>query len=123
MVGKDRVMVTPVLAHGMGHMLSLFPLFMIGAAIFVILIAMRDGSNKKTNTRTIPINPLSRQMHAATRRRSRSTGPSTEGPSSEKTFRRFGAPRLRVMEGEAEGTRPAIPRRFEPPPPSRRKTG
>jgi hypothetical protein len=112
-------MVTVVLAHGgMGGLMELFPLLFIGAAIFFIVTALRDGSHKKSNTTTIPTNPLSRQVHFATRRRTeRSTV-----PSSEKPIRRFGAPRLQVMAGEAEGNRPAVPRRFEPPPP-RRKTG
>jgi hypothetical protein len=114
-------MVTPVLAHGMGHFVTLFPLIMVLAAIFVIVTAMRDGSDKKRSTRTLPTSPLSRQVHAATRRRrsERSTAPSERS-------RRFGPPpRLRVMEGEAaQGNRPAVPRRFEPPPPQRRrKTG
>jgi hypothetical protein len=115
-------MVTPVLAHGMGHFVTLFPLIMVGAAIFVIVTAMRDGSDKTRSTRTLPTSPLSRQVHAATRRRGseRSTAPSSERPG-----RRSGAPHLQVMDGEAaDGNRPALPRRFEPPPPQRRrKTG
>lgn len=113
-------MVTPVLAHGgMGGLMEFFPLLFIGAAIFFIVTALRDGSDKKTTTRTLPTNNLSRQVHFATRR------PRPErvaAPSSERMGRRFGPPKLRVMEGEGEGTRPPIPRRFEPPPP-RRKTG
>ena len=113
-------MVTPVLAHGgMGGMMEFFPLLFIGAAIFFIVTALRDGSDKRTNTRTLPTNNLSRQVHFATRppRRER-----VAVSNSERLGRRFGPPKLRVMEGEGEGTRPAIPRRFEPPPP-RRKTG
>jgi hypothetical protein len=114
-------MVTPVLAHGgMGGLMEFFPLVFIVGAIFVIVTAMRDGSDKKTNTRTLPTNNLSRQVHFATRPPRAERAVAT--PSAEKGFRRKSAPRLKVMEGEAEGTRPAIPRRFEPPPP-RRKTG
>lgn len=114
-------MVTAVLAHGgMGGLMEFFPFLFIGAAIFVIVTALRDGSDKKTNTRSLPTNNLSRQVHFATRR------PRAErvvaSSNSERLGRRFGPPRLRVMEGEGEGSRPAIPRRFEPPPP-RRKTG
>lgn len=113
-------MVTPVLAHGgMGGLMEFFPFLFIGAAIVVIVTAMRDGSGKKTNTRTLPTNNLSRQVHFATRR------PRSEratAPNSERLGRRFGPPKLRVMEGEGQETRPAVPKRFEPPPP-RRKTG
>ena len=113
-------MVTPVLAHGgMGGLMEFFPFLFIGAAIFVIVTALRDGSGKTTNTRTLPTNNLSRQVHFATRR------PRPERaavPNTERLGRRFGPPKLRVMEGEGDGTRPAIPRTFSPPPP-RRKTG
>jgi hypothetical protein len=114
-------MVTPVLAHGgMGGLMEFFPFLFIGAAIVVIVTAMRDGSGKKTNTRTLPTNNLSRQVHFATRRprSERATAP----PNPERLGRRFGPPKLRVMEGEGQANRPAVPKRFEPPPP-RRKTG
>lgn len=112
-------MVTPVLAHGMGHFVTLFPLAMISAAVFFIWTALRDGSDKRTNTRTLPTNNLQRQVHFATRR----PRPEKEKATpQERLGRRLGAPKLQVMEGEAESNRPAIPRRFEPPPP-RRKTG
>jgi hypothetical protein len=105
----------------MGGLMEFFPFLFIGAAIIVIVTAMRDGSGKNTNTRSLPTNNLSRQVHFATRR------PRPEratAPNPERLARRFGAPKLRVMEGEGQGdgNRPAIPRRFEPPPP-RRKTG
>jgi hypothetical protein len=120
-VGKDTGMGIPVLAHGgMGGLMEFFPFLFIGAAIFVIVTALRDGSGKKTNTRTLPTNNLSRQVHFATRRPRAERAAS---PNSERLGRRFGTPKLHVMEGETEGNRPAIPRRFEPPPPSRRKTG
>ncbi|MEW6477482.1 MAG: hypothetical protein AB1679_34970 [Actinomycetota bacterium] len=113
-------MVIPVLAHGgLGGLMEFFPFLFIGAAIFVIVTAMRDGSGKKTNTRTLPTNSLSRQVHFATRR-PRSDRATV--PNSERLGRRFGAPKLHVMDGESADNRPAIPRRFEPPPP-RRKTG
>jgi hypothetical protein len=103
----------------MGGLMEFFPFLFIGAAIFVIVTALRDGAGKTTNTRTLPTNNLSRQMHFATRRprAERATVSNSERPG-----RRFGPPRLRVMEGEGEATRPAIPRTFSPPPP-RRKTG
>lgn len=113
-------MVTPVLAHGgMGGLMEFFPFLFIGAAIIVIVTAMRDGSGKNTSTRTLPTNNLSRQLHFATRR------PRPErvvAPNPERLARRSGAPKLQVMDGEAEVNRPVIPKRFEPPPP-RRKTG
>lgn len=110
---------TSVLAH-MGGMIQFFPVLFIGAAIFFIVTALRDGSGKRSNTRSLPTNNLSRQMHFATRRPRAERAASS---NSERLGRRFGPPKLRVMEGETEGNRPAIPRRFEPPPPSRRKTG
>lgn len=114
-------MVTPVLAHGgMGGLMEFFPFLFIGGAIIVIVTAMRDGSGKKTNTRTLPTDNLSRQVHFATRRPRAERAAASS--NSERLGRRFGPPRLRLMDGEAEANRPAIPRRFEPPPP-RRKTG
>lgn len=115
-------MSTPVLADGgMGPVATIYPLAIIGAAIFFIIIALRDGQNKNAKTRSLPTSPLSRQFHAAVRRQrpERSTGPSSERPG-----RRFGAPSLQVMEGgeAAEGDRPTVPRRFAPAPP-RRKSG
>jgi hypothetical protein len=116
-------MVAPVLAHGMGHVVTIFPLAMICAAIFFIMTALRDGSDKKTNTRTLPTNNLERQVHFATRK-PRAERKAQEASTQERLGRRFGAaPKLRVMEGEADENRPAVPRHFEPPPPSRRKTG
>jgi hypothetical protein len=111
----------PVLAH-MGGMIEFFPfLFLFGAA-FVIFTALRDGSHKRTNTRTLPTNNLSRQVHFATRKPRKDK--SAAAPTNvERLGRRFGAPKFQLMEGEAESNRPAVPRRFEPPPPSRRKTG
>jgi len=111
-----------VLAHGPGGLFDLFPLLFLGAAVFVIWIAMKDGQNKKSNTRTLPTSPLSRQVHAALRKQrpERSTEPS----SGDRVVRRFGAPSLQVMEGgESDAKRPpTVPRRFEPAPP-RRKSG
>ena len=112
-----------VLAHGPGGIFDLFPLLFLIAAGLVIWIAMRDGQNKKTNTRTLPTSPLSRQMHAAIRKQrpDRSTEPS----SGDRVVRRFGAPSLQVMDGgeSTDGSRPpTLPRRFEPAPP-RRKSG
>ncbi len=113
-------MKTVVLAHGPGGMFDLFPLVMLGAAAFVIWTALRDGSDKRNATRTLPTNPFSRQLHAALRpqRPERSAAPSPErGP------RRRGGTPLQVMEGGEAGekNRPKIPQRFEPAPPSRRK--
>jgi len=113
-----------VLAHGPGGLFDLFPLLFLVMAVIVIWIAMRDGQNKKTNTRTLPTSPLSRQMHAALhkQRPERSTEPS----SGDRVVRRFGAPSLKVMEGgeSTDAKRPTtvVPRRFQPAPP-RRKSG
>ena len=108
-----------VLAHGPAGLWDYFPVLFLVAAVFFIVTALRDGSDKRSNTRTLPTNNLSRQVHFATR------PPRAERKetSKERLARKFGAPNLRVMEGEADGNRPAIPRRFEPPPPGRRKTG
>lgn len=116
-------METVVLAHGgMGGLMEFFPFLFIGAASFVILTAMRDGS-KTGGARTLPTDPLTRQLHAATRKPRAGKAENPPGsPADRPPIRRFGAPRLQVMEGEAESTPPAVPRRFEPPPP-RRKTG
>ena len=109
-----------VLAHGPGGIFDLFPLFFLVAAVSVIVIALRDGQDKKSNTRALPTSPLSRQMHAAIRKQRPER--STE-PTSERSGRRFGAPSLHVLEGgETKDGPPAIPRRFEPAPP-RRKSG
>jgi len=113
-----------VLAHGPGGIFDLFPVLFLLAAGTVIWIAMRDGQNKKTNTRTLPTSPLSRQMHAAIRKQrpERSTEPSSGG----RVDRRFGAaPSLRVVEGGESTDKnlpKTVPRRFEPAPP-RRKSG
>jgi hypothetical protein len=110
-----------VLAHGPGGLFDLFPLFFIAAAIWVIRTALRDGQNKTTKTRTLPTSPLSRQVHNATKRR---TGEKTETTAPDRSaVRRFKAPKLQVMDGESAEGRPAVPRRFEPPPYGRRKTG
>lgn len=108
-----------LLAH-MGGMIEFFPFLFIGAAVIFIVTALRDGSHKQANTRTLPTNNLSRQVHFATRR---PRAERKEVPNTERLARKFGAPKLHVMEGEADANRPATPRRFEPPPPSRRKTG
>jgi hypothetical protein len=111
-----------VLAHGFLGLFDFFPLLFIAAAFWVILKVLREGERKRTNTTPMPRTPWSRQVHAATRKRAgtdRTVGPSSGGPG-----RRSGAPHLQVLEGEAaDENRSAVPRRFEPPPPGRRKTG
>jgi hypothetical protein len=112
-----------VLAHGPGGLFDLFPLLFLGAAVWVIWIAMKDGQNKKSNTRTLPTSPLSRQVHAAVRKQRPEK--STEAPSGDRPVRRFGAPSLQVMDGGESTDKnrpPTVPRRFEPAPP-RRKSG
>jgi hypothetical protein len=116
-----------VLAHGPGGIFDLFPLLFLIMAGTVIWVAMRDGQNKKTNTRTLPMSPLSRQIHAAIRKQrpERPIEPSSSASSGDRVVRRFGAPSLRVMDGgeSADKNRPpTVPRRFEPAPP-RRKSG
>ena len=113
---------TPILAHGAGHFITYFPLLFVGAAVFFIVTALRDGSGKNNSTRTLPTSPLSRQVWMATRRQRRSVERAPVASSAERTFRRMGAPTLQVMEGEAEsGNRPRIPQTFQPPPPTRRR--
>jgi hypothetical protein len=111
-----------VLAHGPAGLFDFFPLLFIGAAIWVILKVLREGERKRTNTTPMPRTPWSRQVHAATRKRAGTVKP--VGPSSGGPGRRFAAPHLQVMDGApADENRSAVPRRFEPPPPGRRKTG
>jgi hypothetical protein len=111
-----------LLAH-MGGMIEFFPFLFIGAAVIFIVVALRDGSDKQKHTRTLPTNNLERQVHFATRK-PRAERKAQEGSNQERLGRRFGAaPKLKVMEGQRDEQRPAVPRHFEPPPPSRRKTG
>ena len=112
-----------VLAHGPGGLFDFLPFLFLGGAIFVIVTALRDGQDKKTNTRTLPTSPFSRQVHAALRQQKpeRSAEPSERGPLP----RRIGGSPLQVIEGGEGGEkdRPRIPQRFEPAPPAaRRKT-
>jgi hypothetical protein len=111
-----------VLAHGPSGLFDLFPFLFIGMGIWVILKVLRDGQHRVAKTPKLPTTPWSRQVATATRKRSVSEKPA--GPSAERPgqLRRTGAPHLRVMDGESDD-RPVIPRRFEPPPPGRRKTG
>jgi hypothetical protein len=112
-----------VLAHGFLGLFDFFPLLFIGAAIWVILKVLRDGQHHASKTPKLPTTPWSRQVATATRKRggSKPASPSAERPAQP---RRLRAPHLRVMDGEAaDESRPAVPRRFEPPPPGRRKTG
>jgi hypothetical protein len=109
-----------VLAHGPGGVFDMLPLLFIGAAVWIIRGVLRDGQNKaRQTTRALPTTPWSRQVHSATRKRA--VDKPAERPGQP---RRFGPSRLQVMDGEGAGSnRPAVPRRFEPPPPGRRKTG
>jgi len=114
-----------VLAHGPAGLFDFFPLLFIGAAIWVILKVVRDGQSRASkNTPKLPTTPWSRQVATATRKRAESkpaTAPSAERPGQP---RRIGPPHLRVLDGEvANENGPSVPRRFEPPPPGRRKTG
>ena len=112
---------TPILAHGAGHLFTYFPLLFVGAAVFFIVTALRDGSGKKDSTRPLPTSPLSRQVFVATRRR-RLSSDRSHTAAAERGFRRPGSRPLQVMGGEAEdGKRPRIPQTFTPPPPTRRK--
>ena len=111
-----------VLAHGPAGLFDFFPLLFIGAAIWVIMNVLRDGQKKTRTTSTLPTNPWSRQVATATRKRGGPAKPAGT-PSERSQPRRVGAPHLRVMDGESADARPAVPRRFEPPPPGRRKTG
>src|ERR1044071_6880833 len=92
-----------VLAHGPGGLYDFFPVLFIGAAVWVITTALRDGQNKDSkNTRTLPTSPLSRQMHAATRPPKGAGGDTAETPAPIVMPKRFKEkkPKLKVMEGE-----------------------
>lgn len=112
-----------VLAHGPAGLFDFFPLLFIGAGVWVILMVLRDGQKRSrgTGTASLPRTPWSRQVHAATRKRG---GEKPTVQPAERPAVRFGPSktRLRVMEGGegADGNRPTVPRRFEPPPPGRR---
>ena len=111
-----------VLAHGPAGLFDFFPLLFIGGGIWVILKVLRDGQRRASHTSKLPTTHWSRQVATATRKRApvKPAGPPPERPGLP---RRVGAPRLRVLDGQAADDRPAVPRRFEPPPPGRRKTG
>lgn len=112
---------TTILAHGAGHLFTYFPLLFVGAAVFFIVTALRDGSGKKDSTQVLPTSPLSRQVFVATRRRRLSSDRSA-GPSVERGFRRPVDRPFHVMDGDADdATRPRIPRTFTPPPAARKK--
>ena len=111
-----------VLAHGFLGLFDFFPLLFIGAGVWVIMNVVRDGQRKTRTTRTLPTSSWSRQVATATRKRggpAKPVGPPLERPGQ---LRRVGAPRLRVLDDRADEG-PVLPRRFEPPPPGRRKTG
>lgn len=112
---------TTILAHGAGHLFTYFPLLFVGAAMFFIVTALRDGAGKKGSTRSLPTSPLSRQVWMATRRQRRSVE-KTATPSADRSFRRLSSPTLQVMEGEGDkGNGSRIPSTFDPPPPRRRQ--
>jgi hypothetical protein len=112
-----------VLAHGFLGLFDYFPLLFIGAAIWVILKVLREGQGRASKTPKLPTTPWSRQVATATRKRGGSGKPAGPPPERPGPPRRTGPPHLKVMDGEAADERPAVPRRFEPPPPGRRKTG
>jgi len=110
-----------VLAHGPGGMFDLLPVLFVGIAIYIIRNVLKEGQSKASTTAKLPTTPWSRQVHSATRKRAPDKPVAQAGPGQ---ARRFGPPRLKVMDGEAaEANRPVVPRKFEPPPPGRRKTG
>jgi len=112
-----------VLAHGPGGIFDILPLMFVGVAFYIIRNVLREGQNKAKTTAKLPTTPWSRQVHSATRKRAPDK-PAGQGAERPGQVRRFGPPRLKVMDGEeAVENRPAVPRRFEPPPPGRRKTG
>ena len=113
-----------VLAHGPAGLFDFFPLLLIGAAICLLVNVMRDGQRRATSkTPRLPTSSWSRQVATATRKRRGTAPPVAPSPERPGPPRRVGPPHLRVMNGEGQDSRPAVPRRFEPPPPGRRKTG
>jgi hypothetical protein len=111
---------TPLLAHMGGGMVIFFPLGMLGAAVFFVVTALRDGSDKQASTRTLPTSPFSRQVHAALRQQRPER--STEAAPPERLPRRRSSPLQLVEGGGGENNVARIPQRFEPAPPARRKT-
>jgi hypothetical protein len=104
-------------------MFDILPLLFVGVAIYIIRNVLREGEAKAKTTTKLPTTPWSRQVHSATRK------PVPDKPAAQAAerpgqVRRFGPPRLKVMDGDTESENgPAVPRRFEPPPAGRRKTG
>jgi hypothetical protein len=112
-----------VLAHGFLGLFDYFPVFFLVAGIWVIFKVLREGQGRVSHTSKLPTTPWSRQVATATRKRSAVAKPAGTPPDRPGQPRRSGPSHLRVMEGEAADGGPAVPRRFEPPPPGRRKTG
>ena len=113
-----------VLAHGFLGLFDYFPLFFIAAGAWVILKVLREGQGRATKgTPKLPTTSWSRQVATATRKRSGSGKPAGPLPERPGQSRRSGLPHLRAMEDEVADEGPAVPRRFEPPPAGRRKTG
>ena len=112
-----------VLAHGPGGMFDILPVIFVGVAIYIIRNVLREGQANAKPTAKLPTTPWSRQVHSATRK------PVPDKPAAQAAerpgqARRFGPARLKVMDGDAPSENgPAVPRRFEPPPAGRRKTG
>ncbi len=112
-----------VLAHGFLGLFDLFPLLFVVVAVWVIMNVLRDGQKKTRTTRKLPTNSWSRQVATATRKRGGSAKPAGVPAERPAQLRRTGPPHLKVLDGEAADDRPVVPRRFEPPPAGRRKTG
>jgi len=113
-----------VLAHGFLGLFDFFPLLFVVAAVWIIMNVLRDGQKKTRTTRKLPTNSWSRQVATATRKRGGPAKPASAPAERPGQPRRTGPPHhLKVLDGEAADDHPVVPRRFEPPPPGRRKTG
>ncbi len=111
------------LAHGASGLLDLFPLLFVGMGIWFILRVLRDGQRRAGKAHKLPTTPWSRQLATVTRKRVGPEKAANQPAERPGMPRRTAAPHLKVLDGQAADDRPALPRRFEPPPPGRRKTG
>lgn len=96
-------MFSPILAHA-GNLLVL-P-FLVGA-IVVIMIALKDGTHRRSSMSRLPSTPMGRQIRAAMRV---ATPPRREAASVTRPMR-TAPPAVRLVRAEAKVSRP-VPTRW-----------